>query len=48
MDATIDINNNAARGLEAEAELAGGMKEEVSDTLEVRREHDKQVLSFNR
>lgn len=48
MDATVDINNNAARGLEAEAELAGGMKVEVSDTLEVRREYNKQVISLTR
>ena len=44
----VDNNNNAARGLEAEAELAGGMKVEVSDTSDVRREYNKQVISFTR
>src|SRR5258706_1717581 len=48
MDATVDVNNNVARGLEAEAEPAGGMEVEVSDTLEVKREYNKQVPSFTR
>ena len=48
MDAIADINDNVARGLEAVAEPAGGIEVEVSDTLEDKREHNKQVTSSTR
>jgi len=46
MDAAVDTNNKAERGLEAEAELAGRMEVEVSDALEVKTENNKQVRAL--
>ena len=48
MDATVVINNSVARGLEAEAEPAGGTEVEVGDTLEDKGEYNKQVPSSTR